>query len=82
MVPESTHINCSIYKCPELRYDLIDSDHTVFMFKGTTRAFSSTTHTYKNLPQVHSNHIKNDSLLEHSFPAPLVYLLSHTLSML
>ena len=33
----------------------------------------------KNLPQVHSNHIKNDSLLEHSFPVPLVYLLSHTL---
>ncbi len=33
----------------------------------------------KNLPQVHSNHKNNDSLLEHSFPAPLVYLLSHTL---
>ncbi len=26
-----------------------------------------------------SNHTKNDSLLMHNFPAPLVYLLSHTL---
>ena len=33
-------------------------------------------------PQVHSNHKSNDSLLEHSFPAPLVYLLSHTLTQL
>ncbi len=32
-----------------------------------------------NLLQVHSNHINNDSQVEHSFPAPLVYLLSHTL---
>ena len=31
------------------------------------------------LPRVHSYHIKNDSLLEHSSPSPLVYLLSHSL---
>ena len=39
----------------------------------------------RNLPQVHevhSIHIKTDSLLEHSFPAPLVYLLGHTLIIL
>ena len=50
-----------------LRDDLIDSDRIAFMFNVGT------------FPDLSIHPIKNDSLLEHSIPAPLVYLWSHTL---
>ncbi len=70
-----------------LRYDLIDhtkqnlgQSWSKLVKLGQERMLVTVAQVTKNLPEVHSNHIKNDSLLEHSFPAPLAYLLSHTLS--
>ncbi len=58
-----------------LRYVLIDSDHIAFIF-NSRRSISCPEYT----SDWYSNHVNSESLLQHGFPAPLVYLLSHTLN--
>ncbi len=72
-------------KFTALRYDLTDIAHIAFMFNGgQSPAYEGAEVQFaqkivKNLPLIHSNRLNHETYTEPCFPAPQLYLLSHTL---